>query len=228
MVGTSESAVDVALQSLPHAKHPIYVSQRTPHPRYPTVFVRPGIKVVPTIESITESTILLSDGEVLIDIDIIVFATGYFYTYPFLPEKIRPKTDGYRVPGLYQHIFDMYNLQSIAFIGVVNASLSWTTWEKSAFLVALYWSKKITLPPVEEQRKWEAKRLAGRESRWFHVLHPQPERVLYWAELNTLAYEYLESEGNVDDELLRDFSYDWTVSLLSAGEAKKKDYGIVA
>ncbi|KAH9211769.1 dimethylaniline monooxygenase [Leptodontidium sp. 2 PMI_412] len=228
VVGTSESAIDVSLQSLPYAKHPIYISQRSPHPRYPTVFLRPGIKVVPTISSISGSSIYLSDGEVLTDIDTIVFATGYFFTYPFLSEKIRPRTEnGYRVPGLYQHIFDTYNLQSIAFIGVANASLAWATWEKSAFLVALYWAGKISLPSVEEQRGWEAKRLAVKDVRWFHILHPHPERVFYWIELNTLAQEYLENEENVDDDLLRDYPYEWTVSLLAGGVDKKKYYGIV-
>ncbi|KAH7378865.1 thiol-specific monooxygenase [Cadophora sp. MPI-SDFR-AT-0126] len=226
IVGTSESAIDVALQSLPHAKQPVYVSQQSPHPRYPTVFLRDGIKVVSTIESVSGSSITLSDGEKLDDIDVIVFATGYFYTYPFLTEKIRPKSDGYRVPGLYQHVFDMHNPQSIAFVGVVNASLCWETWEKAAFLVALFWTGKIALPPLEDQRVWEVKRAEGRESRAFHVLHPHSERVLHWTELNSLSTEYLESELNVDDELLRDYAFEWTVSLAAAGVEKSKFYGI--
>lgn len=230
MVGTSESAIDVALQSLPHVQQPLYISQRTVHPRYPTVFIRTGITVVPTIESISESTINLSDGTKLTEIDTIVFATGYFYTYPFLSERIRPKTDGDRVPGLYLHTFDTYNLQSIAFIGVNNGSLSWMTWAKTAFVVALYWAGKIDLPPIEEQREWEAKRLAEKKNpRWFHILHPNSERVLFWSAFNGLASKYLELDVEADDTLLGAFPYEW-MALLAPGSitsvVKLKHYGI--
>ncbi len=216
----------MALQSLPHTKQ-IYLSQRTAHPRFPKIFNRPGIEVVPTVESITESSVIFSNGQALTDINTIVFATGYFYTCPFLPETIHPKTDGYRVPGLYQHIFDMYNSDSIAFIGVANGTLSWTTWEKSAFLVALLWSGKIHLPPIEEQKKWEANRLAELPERYFHVFITPPHRVLYWADLNELAHEYFAS-GALDDELLREFPYEWMVSLTETLKIKEKRYGITS
>lgn len=180
VVGTSESAIDLVLQSLPHAKGDIYVSQRTPHPRYPNVFDRPGVKVVTMIDHFTEDAIHLDDGSVLGGIDVVVFATGYFYTYPFL-SNVRPPVGpgGHRVPGLYQHIFDIHNPNTIAFVGVVNASLTWLTWEKSAFLVALFWSGKIKLPSRQFQEAWEADRLAEKGEVMFHVLDLPYERVLF-------------------------------------------------
>ncbi|RMD39492.1 hypothetical protein DV735_g5639, partial [Chaetothyriales sp. CBS 134920] len=219
-------AIDVTLQSLPYAKSPIYVSQRTPHPRYPTVFTRKGVEVVPTIERIEGDTIHLSGGQVLSSIDTIVFATGYFYTYPFL-KNVRPSVQGgKRVPGLFQHVFDIYN-PNIAFIGVANASLAWLTWEKSAFLAALLWSGRIKLPPVEEQKKWEARRLAetAPNDKLFHILAKPSERVIYFDELNELAADYLQTEAP-DDELLKSFPWEWIVTLGSGGAAKAKFYGI--
>ncbi|KAH7149169.1 hypothetical protein B0J13DRAFT_399300, partial [Dactylonectria estremocensis] len=171
VVGSSESAIDLCVYSKEYAKGPIYISQRTPHPRYPSVFEHHGIKVVTTIDRIDGRKIHLSDGTVLGDVDTIVFATGYFYSYPFL-SKVRPSrtTGSGRVPGLYQHVFDVHNPDTIAFIGVVNGSLSWLTWEKSAFLVALLWSGKIRLPPKEAQEEWERKRLETVQESRFHVL----------------------------------------------------------
>lgn len=224
-MGSSESAVDIALQSLPHAKSPIYVSQRTAHPRYPTVFQRPGIEVVPTIDHITETELHLNDGRVLTDVDTIIFATGYFYTYPFLSENIRPKTNGYRVPGVYQHVFDMYNPERVAFIGVVNASLAWATWEKAAFLTALHWTGRIRLPPVEDQRAWEEKRRTETSDRLFHILAKPSERVIYWDDLNELAEDYLNTDA-MDDDLLRSFPHEWMMSLAEGHEVKKRYYGL--
>ncbi|RMZ77940.1 hypothetical protein DV738_g4212, partial [Chaetothyriales sp. CBS 135597] len=226
VVGTSESAIDVTLQSLPYTKSPIYVSQRTHHPRFPTVFLRKGVEVPPTIERIEGDAINLSGGQVLKSIDTIVFATGYFYTYPFL-KHIRPAVQGgKRVPGLYQHVFDMHN-PNIAFIGVVNGSLSWLTWEKSAFLAALLWSGRIKLPPIEEQRKWEARRVAetSPNDKMFHILAKPSERVIYFDELNELAADYLHTDAP-DDELLRSFPWDWIVSLGTGGARKAQYYGI--
>ncbi|KIW16530.1 hypothetical protein PV08_06585 [Exophiala spinifera] len=226
VVGSNESAIDVTLQSLPYVQWPIYVSQRTPHPRFPTVFTRKGVEVLPTIECIEGGTIHFSGGQALTSIDTIVFATGYFYTYPFL-KHVRPSVPGgQRVPGLYQHVFDMYN-PNIAFIGVANGSLSWLTWEKSAFLSALLWSGRIKLPPIEEQKKWEARRLAETTSKekMFHILAKPSERVIYFDELNELAADYLHTDAP-DDELLRSFPWDWIVSLGTGAARKAQYYGV--
>ncbi|UPK93338.1 hypothetical protein LCI18_004273 [Fusarium solani-melongenae] len=226
VVGSSESAIDLCVYSKNYAKGPIYLSQRTPHPRYPNVFESHGVKIVTTIDSIDETRILLSDGTVLDDVDTIVFATGYFYSYPFL-SKVRPlqATGGRRVPGLYQHIFDIHNPDTIAFTGVINGSLSWSTWEKSAFLVALLWSGKIRLPPREVQEKWETKRLKAVPDSRFHILPTQPDRILFWDELNELAAGYLSS-GALDDTLLRPYPYEWVIELLRSREYKLKHYGL--
>ncbi|KAG5796275.1 hypothetical protein H9Q69_004701 [Fusarium xylarioides] len=227
VIGTSESAIDLVLQSLPYVKGDIYVCQRTPHPRYPNVFDRPGVKIVTTIDHFTEDTIHLHDGSVLRGIDVVVFATGYFYTYPFL-SNTRPPVGpgGHRVPGLYQHIFDIHNPNTIAFVGVVNASLTWLTWEKSAFLVALFWCGKIKLPTRDAQEAWEADRLVEKGEDMFHVLELPHERVLFFDQLNELAAEYLQQES-VDDTLLRGFPFEFILALIAGRPAKLKKYGLV-
>ncbi|KAF3358186.1 hypothetical protein VdG1_02963 [Verticillium dahliae VDG1] len=227
VIGTSESAIDLVLQSLPHAKGDVHVSQRTPHPRYPTIFQRPGVKVVKTIDHFTEDEIHLVGGTVLRDIDHVVFATGYFYSFPFLA-NVRPPLGpgGHRVPGLYQHIFDIHNPNTIAFVGVVNASLTWLTWEKSAFLIALLWSGKIHLPSKEIQERWEQDRFEEKGERLFHILALPYERVLYFDEINELAAEYLSQEG-ADDTLLRGFPFEFISDLIAGRPGKLAHYGIL-
>lgn len=228
IVGSSESAIDVAIESKAHgAREPVYVSQRTPHPRYPTVFVENGIDVVATISHLQADAVHLTDGTVLTDVDAIVFATGYMYSYPFLSEHVRPRQpdNGYYVPGLFAHIFDIHNPQTIAFVGVANGSLAWLTWQKSAFLVALLWSGKIRLPPKADQLRWAAGRLAQTGERHFHILATQAERVLYWDEINQLAVDYLHRDTS-DDALLRSFPFEWVVELFTSRTAKLRRYGI--
>lgn len=82
VVGNSESAIDIALQSLPHVKSDVYVSRKSQHPRYSTVFDKLRIKVVATIDCFEANTIHLTDGMVIVVVDMVIFATGYFYTYP--------------------------------------------------------------------------------------------------------------------------------------------------
>lgn len=226
IVGTGDSAIDISLQALPYAKGPIYVSQRTPHRRHPTVFSRPNIEVVTTISHLTEDTIYLSDGKTLTNIDNIVFATGYIHSYPFLPPHVRPPTvAGRRIAGLYQHIFDTHNPDLIAFNGVIDGLLPWITWEKSAFLIALLWSGKIHLPPKEAQEEWEARRLAVTGDDRFHVLDKIPDQVVYFDELNELAAEYLHT-GSRDDILLRSFPFGWVLDLFRARDLQAKAYAL--
>jgi hypothetical protein len=161
-----------------------------------------------------------------VDIDTIVLATGYLRTYPFLSSNIRPPpVDGYRIPALYQHIFDIHNPEAIAFNGVVDGALSWLTWEKSAFLIALLWSGKIHLPPKELQEAWESRRLAETGDRKFHVLRDIADTVVYFDELNELGAEYLHTDAE-DDLLLRSFDFKLVLEWLRSRVQLAKSYGL--
>lgn len=187
--------------------------------------VREGVKVLPTIDHFTGKEVHFTNGVVLSDVDVVVFATGYFFTYPFLSEEVRPRSGGFHIPGLFQHVFDMHNPKTIAFIGAVSGSLSWSTWEKTAFVTALYWLGKISLPPIEEQRTWETDRLREIGETKFHILSRPWERFLYSEEINELAADYLRSPA-LDDELLRPYPGEWLIHLLEGLGIKKKFYGI--
>lgn len=61
--------------------------------------------------------VVFSDKTFVDDVDIVLFATGYGFSFPFLPH-VQPANG--RVPGLYEHVFDASD-PSLAFIGMVSA-----------------------------------------------------------------------------------------------------------
>lgn len=121
VVGGSVSAFDALHDIREVSKLPIISSLRNPSPLFGTVpFSHPDIENKSHITSFdsTTDTITFADGSALDgkDIDIILFATGYDFSFPFLPGLKRAHK---RVPGLYQHIFRIEN-PTLAFVGMVR------------------------------------------------------------------------------------------------------------
>lgn len=112
-----------------------------------------------------------ADETVLENPDVVVYATGYQFSYPFLQRLYGDITlDGKIVPDLYQHTF--YNkAPTIAWIGVPTDAISFRAFEYQAIVVARYLAGKISLPNRIEQRKWLDKRLEGKGiTRAFHTI----------------------------------------------------------
>lgn len=112
-----------------------------------------------------------ADGSVLENPDIVVYATGYQFLYPFLSRLLGDITlDGKIVPDLYQHTF--YNKEPlITWIGVPTDAISFRAFEYQAIVVARYLSGKISLPNRIEQRKWLDQRLEDKGvTRAFHTI----------------------------------------------------------
>jgi hypothetical protein len=120
VVGGSVSAFDALHDIREVAKLPVISSLRTPSPLFGTIpFSHPDIENRPHITSFDSTTdkITFADGLTLKgeEVDIILFATGYDFSFPFLPDL---KAVHKRVPGLYQHIFNIEN-PTLAFVGMV-------------------------------------------------------------------------------------------------------------
>lgn len=58
------------------------------------------------------------DGSSIDDVDVVLFATGYDFSFPFLPNS-NVKISNRRIQGLYQHVFSI-NDPGLAFIGMVS------------------------------------------------------------------------------------------------------------
>lgn len=120
MVGGSISAFDAVHDIRLVSKLPVISSLRKPNPLFTeAAFTHPHITIKTQLESFSpdSGSITFSDGSSVDDVDIVLFATGYDFSVPFLPDL---KGVNKRMPGLYQHVFKTDN-PSLAFIGMVSA-----------------------------------------------------------------------------------------------------------
>lgn len=185
IVGGNISAMDAAFDIVGVAKHIGVAMRGQPHPYFTdTVFTHPGIHRHPGIQRIDakERSVYYLDGSVDRDVDKILLGTGYRFSLPFLSDK---DVSNNRIHGLYQHVVDMED-PTLAFIGAVNAGLTFKTFEWQAVLVSRLWSGRCTLPPLEEQYRWELDRIKARgDNAKFTVQYPDFEA--YFETLRELA-----------------------------------------
>lgn len=114
---------------------------------------------------------IFSDGSILENPDVVVYATGYQFLYPFLVRQFGDITlDGLIVPSLYQHTFFVED-PLITFIGVPTDAISFRAFEYQAILAARYLSGKVSLPSPDEQGKWLKERFKEKgPTRAYHTI----------------------------------------------------------
>ncbi|KAF7377709.1 Dimethylaniline monooxygenase [Mycena sanguinolenta] len=178
MVGAGTSATGISADINPFVKRNYLSLRRSPNSTTPLDFLQllpQGVQIVAGIDRFhaSNSTIQLSDGTFLTDIDNIIFATGYQYTFPFLPQyhnssiglheegpKGRPQplvTDGSHYRSLYR---DFIYIEEPT-LGFMNMNLNTNTWdfgEYFAVALAKVWSGTARLP--NEEAMWKAYRKA--------------------------------------------------------------------
>ncbi|MBB3811109.1 aminotransferase class III-fold pyridoxal phosphate-dependent enzyme [Pseudochelatococcus contaminans] len=109
------------------------------------------LKIVPQVRSIEGNTVYFVDDSQL-EVDAIIYSTGYQTDLPFLDEELLQITDN-RIP-LFQRIF-LPEVNDLAFIGLFQA----VTWgfldmmERQAILVADYLTGQYQRPSAEEERR---------------------------------------------------------------------------
>ncbi|XP_075616409.1 dimethylaniline monooxygenase [N-oxide-forming] 4 isoform X2 [Balearica regulorum gibbericeps] len=77
------------------------------------------IVLKPTVKEFTESSAVFEDGTTEENIDVVLFATGYIFSFPFLEESVRSLFDDNR--SLYKRIFPpQLEKPTLAIIGLVQ------------------------------------------------------------------------------------------------------------
>jgi hypothetical protein len=86
-------------------------------------FTHPHVAVKPPIARFHPSTgrIDFADGTSVDHVDVVMFATGYDFSFPFLPPTSHLEIRNRRIQGLYQHVFNIAD-PTLAFIGMVCVS----------------------------------------------------------------------------------------------------------
>ncbi|KAL2844794.1 putative dimethylaniline monooxygenase [Aspergillus pseudoustus] len=187
VVGGSVSAFDALHDIRRVSKLPVISSLRKPSAIFgETPFRHADIENHSEISSFDAETgaITFADGSIVNDVDAIVFATGYDFSFPFLPD-LGPVHK--RIPGLYKHVLKIEN-PSLAFIGMVTGGFGIRIFEWQAVAAARVLAGRASLPSREEMHNWEQERLAERgEGGPFWTLMPDFET--YFEQLRELAGE---------------------------------------
>lgn len=214
-VGASVSAADIAVDLVNTAALPVHAVMvgRTFNGYFgDEAFKHPKISQHPTIERIEGRTVHFEDGTSVADVDHIIFGTGYSWTLPFLPQV--PVRNN-RVPDLYQHVVWRHD-PTLLFIGAVGAGLTFKVFEWQAVLAARLLAGRASLPPVEEQLKWEEDRIRNRgDGPKFLLIYPDFEE--YFETLREFAGP---GENGLGRQLPR-FKSEWYRSFMEGHDKRK-------
>ncbi|CAK5274286.1 unnamed protein product [Mycena citricolor] len=166
---TETSAVEIS-REVSHSARRIYQSIRPANPNLPDNAGRnhlsrlpANISIVPEIRQFHahNQTVELVNGTFLEHIDQVVFATGYRYSFPFLPQFHRETgstdrhivTDGTHLRALH---LDFVSIEepTIGFLNMNWGMQSFTYAEYLSVALAKVWSAKASLPSQDEM--WRA------------------------------------------------------------------------
>ena len=173
IVGNGASGTDIASQIEQVSKSPLLMSQRSESIMATATSYREIVPEITEFLPFSHGTraVRFADGRVEEDVDAILFATGYYYSFPFLSSlESKLITTGERVHNTYEHLFYIDN-PTIAFIGLPVKIVPFRLDEAQAAVVARLWAGRLELPSTQEMRRWEegviAERGAGKA---FHDL----------------------------------------------------------
>ncbi|KAK9240178.1 hypothetical protein V1525DRAFT_424084 [Lipomyces kononenkoae] len=149
VVGNAASGTDISNQLVATTKK-VYKSVRSESsaPGKPN----PSIKEVAEIDFFDpeDKSIHLKDGDILDDVDLVIYATGYLRSLPFLSQINQGShpliTDGSCVRDLYLH-FVYIEDPTLAVLGTPRFVLPFRVSQAQACYIARVWSGRLKLPP---------------------------------------------------------------------------------
>ncbi|KAF2648884.1 FAD/NAD(P)-binding domain-containing protein [Lophiostoma macrostomum CBS 122681] len=200
VVGNSASGVDISTQIASVAQQPVLWSSRSSSMLKPQSDARK--REHPPIHRLLPDTrgVEFEDGVVETGIDTIVFATGYFYSLPFLKNISPPLvSDGSHVQHTYQHLFYAPR-PTLSFLVLNQRVIPFPVAEAQSAVLARVYSGRLQLPSLSEMQKWEQQTIdENGNGKNFHLL-PFPKDANYINQLSTwamsaVAKESLENHG---------------------------------
>ena len=116
VLGAGASGVDIGLEITTAAKK-VYLSHNKP--KNMSELPNNMQQVAGVVECVGETSFLLSDGSVIDDVDVILYCSGYKYSFPFLDAScsIEVANSYTMVKPLYKHMINI-NHPSMCFIGI--------------------------------------------------------------------------------------------------------------
>ncbi|KAL6446644.1 hypothetical protein ACFW04_001255 [Cataglyphis niger] len=113
VLGAASSGIDIGIELSDYAAC-VYLSHN--HDRLTSPLPLTMIQVA-GVQSIQETTFRLRDGTTVNDINILIFCTGYKYSFPFLNENCDIRIDNNYVTPLYKHLINIEH-PSMCIVGI--------------------------------------------------------------------------------------------------------------
>ncbi|ORY99924.1 hypothetical protein BCR43DRAFT_484553 [Syncephalastrum racemosum] len=140
VVGSGSSAADVVRESK-HYGCDVYHSIRSE-----TGFSKAGtegVQIYPEIEKIrSPNTVVFEDGQKVENVDVIVFGTGYLYSFPFLDPSMDVIQDGQKARHLRSKMF--YRPRpTLAFLGLPIRIVPFPLMQAQSILLARLYSQRV-------------------------------------------------------------------------------------
>lgn len=171
VVGHSASGVDISSEISKVSQLPVFISEKTPGAAKPdsqNAIVKVGQII--SFEAVGR-TVTFSCGRSEKDIDHVVFATGYMYSYPFL-QKLAPLPpvyfSGARVENTYLHMI-YHPSPTLFFTGLPQRIVPFPISEVQSAVIARLLSGRLPFPDSESMVSWEQQRMTESEDE--HTFH---------------------------------------------------------
>ncbi|KAJ1657936.1 monooxygenase [Dispira simplex] len=209
VVGGGPSAQDIIREILPLAQH-VHQSVRTPeqaisiskyergewnHAQHATFTVHPGLERFDP----EERWVYFRDQSGITLPDLVIFATGYLYSLPFLPQlyqkppdmpDVQPPspdevliTDGWDLHNIFYQLFYIPN-PTLSFPVIMSRVTPFPLAHYQAQLLACVYSGKTSLPDQKAMRKQNIRDIETGMSRPHHVLEgleaPYNDLISHW------------------------------------------------
>jgi cation diffusion facilitator CzcD-associated flavoprotein CzcO len=201
VVGNSASGSDISTQIAQYSQTPLLWPSKSENPLFKPATSSLKRELPPIARFLPDSRgVEFEDGTVENGIDAVVFATGYFYSLPFL-ENVEPSLigDGSHVQHTYKHLFYAPR-PTLSFLALPQRVIPFPTAEAQSAVLARVYSGRLVLPPLSNMQAWEGDRIRDvGDGRNFHLL-PFPADAHYinemanWA-LTSERRDGLENEG---------------------------------
>ncbi|KAI8150202.1 hypothetical protein BJV82DRAFT_504277 [Fennellomyces sp. T-0311] len=132
------------------------------------------------------------DGKRINDVDTVIFATGYLYSFPFLPfEGDTLIVDGQKVHNLFEYMFYVEN-PTLSFLGLPIRVAQFPLMQLQSTVIARCYSGKIQLPPQRAMKEAIASETNDRNE---FIMDVETE-IAYFDRLGAWAEGY---KGNIED-----------------------------
>ena len=171
VLGAAASGSDIGLEIASVAKR-LYLCHNNPliPSKLPENFSqRKGIEAV-----VGRNCLRLADQSKIEDVEVLIFCTGYQYSFPFLDTKICPRLENRVVWPLYKHMIHI-DYPQLCFIGIPIQICPFPQFDLQVRLFVKTLTGDLVLPSREEmladtQYEMETKLLAGVAQKHFHKM----------------------------------------------------------